>query len=390
MPKSSIKQKMTRKDISYRQAIYMVLAFGTLLASVLLFFADPQLFTPTVSGHFFSNIYNFYRVAIMLLAMVFLLLATKSAWRDDLKADRSEPKVTPKVNRYLKVLQILAPVLAIVFVALQIFLPEVALVLVRKESWPFFRNAIFIKASCQIIALVMFAKVALRYHKVHNYSAMVISVLLCLVLFVMAGEELSWGQRIFGWSTPESYAKINAQSETNLHNLATQAFQNTLYFGGWVLLVLLPFFSRSLRKLTSRSKHLKFIGDFLPPIQLIGIFALGLALHDPIIADTGIYWGSNLFTVIGTAVILIALIYLAIKSRSDQQLRRYGLLLVGYLVVLFCDLYATKLWPLNHGAPTEYLEMFISLGIMTWAIIVNSRTYLLAKRTISASAEDAD
>ena len=32
-------------------------------------------------------------------------------------------------------------------------------------------------------------------------------------------EEISWGQRIFGWSTPERLENLNAQQETNLHNI---------------------------------------------------------------------------------------------------------------------------------------------------------------------------
>jgi len=34
-----------------------------------------------------------------------------------------------------------------------------------------------------------------------------------------AGEEISWGQRIFGWDTPEYFLKHNKQDETGLHNL---------------------------------------------------------------------------------------------------------------------------------------------------------------------------
>lgn len=36
-------------------------------------------------------------------------------------------------------------------------------------------------------------------------------------LFI-AGEEHSWGQHFFKWSTPEYWAQINRQQETNLHN----------------------------------------------------------------------------------------------------------------------------------------------------------------------------
>lgn len=44
---------------------------------------------------------------------------------------------------------------------------------------------------------------------------------LCLAfLFVFAfGEEISWGQRIFNYATPEAIKEINAQGEFNLHNI---------------------------------------------------------------------------------------------------------------------------------------------------------------------------
>ena len=43
-------------------------------------------------------------------------------------------------------------------------------------------------------------------------------ILAALFLFV-AGEEISWGQRIFGWQTPEWMAESNIQGETTIHNL---------------------------------------------------------------------------------------------------------------------------------------------------------------------------
>ena len=36
--------------------------------------------------------------------------------------------------------------------------------------------------------------------------------------FYIAGEEHSWGQHFFHWQTPEYWAEINRQQETNLHN----------------------------------------------------------------------------------------------------------------------------------------------------------------------------
>ena len=34
----------------------------------------------------------------------------------------------------------------------------------------------------------------------------------------IAGEEMSWGQHFFHWNTPEYWAEVNRQEETNLHN----------------------------------------------------------------------------------------------------------------------------------------------------------------------------
>lgn len=42
--------------------------------------------------------------------------------------------------------------------------------------------------------------------------------LAALFIFV-AGEEISWGQRIFGFATPDELREINTQDEFNFHNL---------------------------------------------------------------------------------------------------------------------------------------------------------------------------
>lgn len=52
------------------------------------------------------------------------------------------------------------------------------------------------------------------------------------VLLFGMGEEISWGQRVFGIETPEFLAEVNAQKETNLHNLVVKGTSiNKLIFG---------------------------------------------------------------------------------------------------------------------------------------------------------------
>lgn len=47
-------------------------------------------------------------------------------------------------------------------------------------------------------------------------AAVIALGIICALLLL---EEISWGQRIFGWSTPERLEELNAQQETNLHNM---------------------------------------------------------------------------------------------------------------------------------------------------------------------------
>lgn len=60
-----------------------------------------------------------------------------------------------------------------------------------------------------------------------------------LMFFVAFGEEISWGQRIFGWSTPEALAEVNYQQETNLHNLDFFTFKNETNDSFWSFLFVL-------------------------------------------------------------------------------------------------------------------------------------------------------
>lgn len=52
-----------------------------------------------------------------------------------------------------------------------------------------------------------------------------------LMLFGMVyfiGEEMSWGQHLFRWATPEYWPTIPRQHETNLHNVANPVLTNNL------------------------------------------------------------------------------------------------------------------------------------------------------------------
>jgi hypothetical protein len=63
---------------------------------------------------------------------------------------------------------------------------------------------------------------ALRYHALLPARWLTVWVaLVTLACVYLTGEELSWGQHLFGWSTPESLMAVNDQGETNIHNISS-------------------------------------------------------------------------------------------------------------------------------------------------------------------------
>jgi hypothetical protein len=60
-------------------------------------------------------------------------------------------------------------------------------------------------------------------------------LLAALCCLYVAGEETSWGQHLFGWSTPEEWAALNDQNETNLHNTSAWFDQKPRWILGFAI-----------------------------------------------------------------------------------------------------------------------------------------------------------
>jgi len=78
-------------------------------------------------------------------------------------------------------------------------------------------------------------------------------------------EEISWGQHIFGWETPDFFIEINSQNETNIHNtssLLNELPRNLLFI--WCAFSFLftkysKFLNYELKFFIFPNKNLKFI-----------------------------------------------------------------------------------------------------------------------------------
>lgn len=97
-----------------------------------------------------------------------------------------------------------------------------------------------------VLALVASALLMLRrawsLRTVRTPLFLFVTVMSAAVFLFGAGEEISWGQRIFSVETPEWLAERNKQSEMNLHNLVIGGHSiNKLVFSKGLGIVLLVY-----------------------------------------------------------------------------------------------------------------------------------------------------
>ena len=84
---------------------------------------------------------------------------------------------------------------------------------------------------------------------------------LVALLFVLAAlEEISWGQRLFGWGTPQALSEINKQQETNIHNIAAKWTEEILLIGAAILAL-----AASLARAVLHRQRRVTTADFLLP-----------------------------------------------------------------------------------------------------------------------------
>ncbi|HEY3217267.1 MAG TPA: hypothetical protein VGK93_12325 [Candidatus Eisenbacteria bacterium] len=99
----------------------------------------------------------------------------------------------------------------------------IATALVGKQAYKAFTREDGIAEDLQVLcwglALLLSVVVMRRLWKSGARAFVPMYLLLGLGIAFILGEELSWGQRIFGWHTSAALSEVNRQGETNLHNI---------------------------------------------------------------------------------------------------------------------------------------------------------------------------
>lgn len=109
----------------------------------------------------------------------------------------------------------------------------------------------------------------------------VVNLLMASIFFLGVGEELSWGQRIFGIESSNFFIENNLQKETNFHNLKLSHLNVNKLIFGTIMGLFLFFYLFVLTFLYHRTKKVKSLVDSLGiPIpkfhHIIGMVIMGM------------------------------------------------------------------------------------------------------------------
>ncbi|HQB85655.1 MAG TPA: hypothetical protein PLL51_01490 [Bacteroidales bacterium] len=142
--------------------------------------------------------------------------------------------------RGIEILVSSALFLIIIYALYLRFLPdeETFQQLVREDGFVEYTTVVFLLFACIICIWRAFS-----YRSVKNNLGVLTWALLAFLFFFAAGDEISWGQRIFGIESSEFFLKHNKQAETNLHNLVIGGHSvNKIIFSRLLFLVLSIYF----------------------------------------------------------------------------------------------------------------------------------------------------
>jgi len=175
-------------------------------------------------------------------------------------------------------------------------------------------------------------------------------------------EEISWGQRLFGFSTPEGLKEVNLQRETNIHNIGSE---NTVL---WIhilqaflvatLGIIIPLLNLGSKRIGSIFKRIDLP---IVHIDLIVCFGISLCFY----YEPGLHWSVPL-----RILSLLAPIIIVISGKLKWLLSqfKYPLFQIFAVAVIGFLLIALNLIPetnqyINYHIAWEIRELYIAMSL---------------------------
>ncbi len=200
------------------------------------------------------------------------------------------------------------------------------------------------------VAAVVFAIAALRHRRSSGGLPWFLAGV-CLFCVFVAGEEISWGQRVFGYRPPAYFLEQNFQQELNIHNVVDTSLRKlglkVIILGYGVALPLLALVP-AIRKLFGR------LAVVAPPWTLAPAFLVTFLTYEDYPFE---FTGEVVELMLGLAFLFAALFAAeSYANRAEGRNRRLGRLALVVAIVAALGLAGATFSRGQRGAGTEILE----------------------------------
>lgn len=188
-----------------------------------------------------------------------------------------------------------------------------------REDWPV-EWAQF--AGCLFLAVVvlLLARPAVRQRQFLLAALLLLSA---PVWFFLAGEEISWGQRVFGFATPEGF-EGNRQAEANLHNFGS-GFDPEAMFRYLQVVIGLTLAAVAVYAWRARPRAGSFWALVAPPLWTLPVFLvmplyrlLGLFVPDDFAFFVRLQEWAELCQYAGLVIVVLG-IYQGVQGRVAER-----------------------------------------------------------------------
>ncbi|NQU52831.1 MAG: hypothetical protein HQ522_09860 [Bacteroidetes bacterium] len=196
------------------------------------------------------------------------------------------------------------------------------------ESYESFREIVkedgvveYLTALFLFVCAIIYVFKAAKAIRAHNGKQAFFAIMVVLVFIFGAGEEISWGQRLFGIETSDYFMENNYQKETNLHNLKIGGVDLNILIFSQLMFVVLVFYFVFLGLLAWKSKGIrKLVLDFGVPIPRLH-HVIVLLLSNYIVTTISLVKESELHEMALTGVLFLVFLNPA-KSIKGVKLFR--------------------------------------------------------------------
>ena len=264
-----------------------------------------------------------------------------------------------RINRFYTILHFILMLFVCLIVLLTRYVPSQSGLLhsLSTEGGFFEWGSFLISFTTSGLALLVYFQS--RGKKIFRKARRRFILLIAIGTYVIAMEEISWGQRILGFKSDDFFSIYNMQKETNLHNLVSGEYLNlVIYSLIYIFFIYLPLAVYFYPKIGSNSPSISGkISIYLPSIHnmLMFCFASGLQAYflPRTLADTTFLW---------LAMLLVIFLLLS-KKKYRNRFLIFHLVLVLFACIIFATCYEVFDY---YNMQYEIREFVIAYAFLYW------------------------